>query len=221
MSGCAAIAGLYGMVDLPPEAVAGSASRLARALVDGGARVLQLRMKRASAAAMLAALAELRPLARACGATLIVNDRLDVALLGGADGVHLGQDDPPLAVARRLAPAGFLVGISTHSESQAGAALDRGADYIGFGPCFPTRTKENPDPVVGLEALARVCRLEVPVVAIGGIGLDTVAAVVRAGASAAALVAAVNGAPDVAAAARRVTDAFSSRAAGPSPPASC
>jgi thiamine-phosphate pyrophosphorylase len=165
-------------------------------------------MKDGSAAAMLRALDELAPLRRARGILLIVNDRLDVALATAVDGVHLGQDDLPLAAARALAPAGFVIGISTHNESQARAACDGGASYIGFGPCFPTRTKLNPDPVVGLEQLARVCRLPLPVVAIGGIGLDTVGNVVRAGAAAAAVISAVNGAPDIALAARRVSDAF-------------
>ncbi|HZS39746.1 MAG TPA: thiamine phosphate synthase, partial [Polyangia bacterium] len=130
--------GLYGMVDLPAAGGGPPAGRLARALLDGGARVLQLRMKGASAASMLAVVDELRPLCRRREATLIVNDRLDVALAGGADGAHLGQDDLPLAAARALAPAPFLLGVSTHSPAQARAALDAGADYLGFGPCFAT-----------------------------------------------------------------------------------
>lgn len=101
----ARIRGLYGMIDLPARGGGAPAGRLARALLDGGARILQLRMKEGSAAAMLAVLDELRPLCRRREATLIVNDRLDVALAGGADGVHLGQDDLPLAEARKLAPA--------------------------------------------------------------------------------------------------------------------
>ncbi|MSP63217.1 MAG: thiamine phosphate synthase [Myxococcales bacterium] len=190
--------------DRPPPA-----GRLARALLDGGARILQLRMKGASAAALLAVVDEMRPLCRRREATLIINDRLDVALAGGADGVHLGQDDLPLAAARALAPPGFLIGVSTHGEAQAFAASDGGADYIGFGPVFATATKENPDPVVGLGALTALCRrVRIPVVAIGGISLDHVPEVVAAGAAAAALIAAVNGAPDVAAAARQVTAAF-------------
>lgn len=200
--------GLYGMVDLPAAADGAAAGRLARALMDGGARVLQLRMKQADAAAMLAAVAELVPLCRARGVALVVNDRLDVALAGGADGVHLGQHDLPLAAARRLAPAGFAIGVSTHNLGQARAALAGGADYVGFGPCFPTATKQNPDPVVGLDALAEVCRLPLPVVAIGGITHETVAAVARAGAAAAAVIHAVNHAPDVVAAARAIHAAF-------------
>jgi thiamine-phosphate pyrophosphorylase len=199
------IRGFYGIVDLPGRGW--PAGRLANQLLDGGARVLQLRMKGATAAAMLAVVDELRPLCKRREALLIVNDRLDVALAAGAGGVHLGQDDLPLEAARKVAPAGFVIGISTHDVAQAKAA--HAADYIGFGPCFATATKANPDPVVGLELLAEVCRLGTPVVAIGGITLDRVGEVARAGAAAAAVISAVNGAEDVAAAARTVTAAFS------------
>jgi thiamine-phosphate pyrophosphorylase len=170
--------------------------------------MLQIRMKRADARAMLSTLEAVRPLA-AGRVPLIVNDRLDVALAGNADGVHLGQDDLPLATARALAPRGFLIGISTHDEAQALAASEGGADYIGFGPVYATRTKANPDPIVGVAGLRRVCaRVRVPVVAIGGIALESIGEVAAAGAAAAAVITAVNGAPDVTAAARRVSLAF-------------
>lgn len=196
------------MVDLQADAGGPAAERLAHALLDGGAPILQLRMKGADARALLAVARVLAPLCRARGATFIVNDRLDVALASDADGVHLGQEDLPLAAARTLAPRPFLIGVSTHDLEQAHAAVAGGADYIGFGPCFPTATKQNPDPVVGLERLAAACALPIPVVAIGGITLDHVPAVVRAGATAAALISAVNHAPDVTAAARAVASAF-------------
>ena len=155
----------------------------------------------------------LLPLCRAAGVPFCVNDRLDVALAVGADVVHLGQDDLPLADAQRVrAAAGrpdMLIGFSTHNPAQAAAAAAAGADYIGFGPVFGTRSKANPDPTVGLDALAEVCRaVAVPVVAIGGITLDAVPAVARAGASAAALIAAIDGAPDPHAAGRAVAAAF-------------
>ena len=201
------LCGLYGMVDLPATADGAAATALAGALVDGGARIVQLRMKGADAAAQLAIARLLVPWCRARGVTFIVNDRVDVALAAGADGVHLGQDDLPLAAARALVPSGFFIGVSTHDEAQARAAAS--ADYIGFGPCFTTSSKHNPDPVVGLERLARVCAASpIPVVAIGGITLDTIAAVAAAGASAAAVIRAVNAAPDVTAAARTVAAAF-------------
>ena len=206
------IAGLYGMVDLPPHADAAAATALAGALVEGGARVVQLRIKGAEAGEMLAMARVLAPWCRTRGVGLIVNDRVDVALAAGADGVHLGQDDLPLAAARAIVPAGFVVGVSTHDEAQARAAAEGGANYLGFGPCFTTTTKHNPDPVVGLPRLARVCAgSPIPVVAIGGITLDTVAAVVAAGAAAAAIIRAVNDAADVTAAARAVTAAFAEK----------
>lgn len=202
------VRGLYGMVDRD-DADEAAALALAGALVDGGARIVQLRFKGADAAAQLALARALGPWCRARGVTFIVNDRVDVALAAAADGVHLGQDDLPLAAARAIAPAGFVIGVSTHDEAQARAAIAGGADYIGFGPCFPTTSKTNPDPVVGCERLARVCTFAtIPVVAIGGIGLDTVEQVARAGASAAAIIRAVNDAADVRAAARAVTAAF-------------
>ncbi|MGZ3408701.1 MAG: thiamine phosphate synthase [Polyangia bacterium] len=199
--------GLYGMVDRA-DANADGALALAAALVDGGARIVQLRMKGADAAAQLAVARVLAPWCRARGVVFIVNDRVDVARAAGADGVHLGQDDLPLAAARAIAPPGFVIGVSTHDEPQARAAIAGGADYIGFGPCFATQSKTNPDPIVGCERLARVCAFAtVPVVAIGGITLETVSEVVRAGASAAAIIRAVNGATDVTAAARVVSAA--------------
>src|SRR5262245_55823344 len=117
------------MVDLPAAGGGMPAGRLAAALADGGARVLQLRMKGATAAAMLAVLDELRPLCRTRGLTLIVNDRLDVALAAGADGVHLGQNDLPLLAARQVAGSRLVIGISTHDEAQVDAAVAGGADY--------------------------------------------------------------------------------------------
>lgn len=206
-------AGLYGMLDLsstPPAP--GSASILPRhiygPLFGAGVEVLQLRMKDASAALMLAVLDEVR-LHRPPGTLLIVNDRLDVALAGGADGVHLGQDDLPLAAARRLCPPGFLIGVSTHNEAQAAAALAQGADYIGFGPIFATGSKRNSEPVVGVDRLRAVCAsTPAPVVAIGGISLERVPELVAAGARAVAIIAAVNQAPDIRAAALVVQEQF-------------
>src|SRR5690606_17510047 len=144
---------------------------LARQLVEAGAGVVQLRMKTASACELLASARALR---RELAVPFVVNDRLDVALAVGADGVHLGQTDLPLADARRIAGSRLLIGISTHALQQVRAAVAGGASYIGYGPVFTTATKENPDPVQGLEALARAVEAagDVPVVAIGGITPD-------------------------------------------------
>jgi thiamine-phosphate pyrophosphorylase len=173
---------------------------------------LQLRAKGADASPMRAAALRLRDLCRAAGVPFCVNDRFDVALAIDADIVHLGQDDLPLADALRVrarAGAEMLIGISTHTLAQALAAAAGGADYLGFGPIFATTSKLDPDPVVGLAALASVCAaVPIPVVAIGGISLDAVPSVARAGARAAAVIGAVDGAPDPEAAARLVGAAF-------------
>jgi thiamine-phosphate diphosphorylase len=140
------------------------------------------------------------------GAALIVNDRIDVALAAGADGVHLGQTDLPLAEARAVAGVRLWIGISTHNPEQVRAALAGGADYLGYGPVFPTETKANPDPVQGVDALRAAVALagRIPVVAIGGITPARVAEVYEAGAAAVCAIGAVNGAPDVAGTARRM-----------------
>ena len=211
--------GFYAILDATPELLGDGGALEARAarLLAAGPCCLQLRAKAVGARQLEAAARALLPLCRAAGVPFCVNDRLDVALVVGADVVHLGQDDLPLADAQRVrAAAGrpdMLIGFSTHNPAQAAAAAAAGADYIGFGPVFGTRSKANPDPTVGLEALAEVCRaVAVPVVAIGGITLEAVAAVARAGASAAALIAAIDAAPDPHAAGRAVAAAFAVRA---------
>ena len=204
--------GYYAMVDVAPAALADTETlvRRARALLAAGPCCLQLRAKGADAAAMRDAARALLLACRAAGVPFCVNDRLDVALAVGADVVHLGQDDLPLADARavlRAAGRSIVVGISTHNLAQALAAA--GADYIGFGPVFATRSKQNPDPVVGVGALAEVARaVKIPVVAIGGITLADVPAVAAAGAAAAAVISAVNDAGDPTAAGRTIAAAF-------------
>jgi thiamine-phosphate pyrophosphorylase len=209
------VRGFYAILDATPEMLADAPALEARArrLLAAAPCCLQLRAKAAGARALEAAGRLLVPLCRAAGVPFCVNDRLDVALAVGADVVHLGQDDLPLADAQRVrAAAGrpdLLIGFSTHNPAQALAAADAGADYIGFGPVFGTLSKANPDPTVGLATLADVCRaVSVPVVAIGGITLDAVPSVARAGASAAALIAAIDTAPDPSAAGRAVAAAF-------------
>ncbi len=203
------VRGLYGIVDLRPDADLAEGEGLACALLDGGARILQLRMKQAEAATMLTIGAAVQRLARAREALFVVNDRLDVALALGADGAHLGQEDLPITAARPLCPPGFLIGVSTHSREQAEQAVAEGADYLGFGPVFPTRSKDNPWPTVGIEQLAEVCRVvPLPVVAIGGITLANVGDVARAGATAVAALGAIRDALDPLAAATSLCAAF-------------
>jgi len=186
--------GFYAVLDRDDE-------RLARTLVRF-ARVLQVRVK--SDASELARIARMaRRVCDEAGAQLIVNDRVDVALAVGADGVHLGQTDLPLREARAIAPK-LLIGISTHDVEQVKHAVADGADYLGFGPIFATRTKRNPDPVQGLAGLrsAVAAARGTPIVAIGGITPDRARDIYAAGASCLCAISAVNDAPDVAAAAR-------------------
>lgn len=194
---------LYAIVD--PLDTGRSPVALATAYLAGGARLLQLRLKDASARDLLAAALAIRPLARAAGALFLVNDRPDVARAAGADGVHLGQEDLPVSAARRVLPAGCLVGVSTHDLDEARAAMAAGADYIGVGPVFETRSKAHPLAARGLDLVRTVrAAVECPCVAIGGITADTAAAVRAAGADAVAMIAALARAPDPAEAVRAV-----------------
>lgn len=129
---------------------------------------------------------------------LVVNDRVDIALIAGADGVHLGQTDLPIAEARRIAGERLFVGVSTHDLDQVRAACAAGADYLGFGPVFATSTKEHPDRVQGIDGLRRaVAVATVPIVAIGGITAPFAGEVYAVGAAAICAISAVNEAPEV------------------------
>lgn len=190
------LSGLYLILD---PAIAGSrslADTVSTAL-DSGVRLFQLRMKTWETRKLYEMAATLCPLVQKGGGIFIVNDRVDVAKAIGADGVHLGQEDLPLADARVILGPGRLIGISTHNPAQAVEAEAGGADYIGFGPIFPTATKENPDPVVGVDGLRQMrARVRIPVVAIGGITAKNVGDVRAAGADCCAVVSAVLAAPD-------------------------
>ena len=179
-------------------------AQLARQLVGpGGAKILQVRLKPGTADEQLRLARLAREICDEHGALLIVNDRIDVALAAGADGVHLGQTDVPLADARKLAPK-LLIGVSTHDLAQVRAAVRGGADYLGYGPIYATHTKANPDPVQGLAALraAVVAAGEIPVVAIGGITPRHAQEVYATGAAAICAIRAVNEADEVVTAAR-------------------
>ncbi|MBI3331217.1 MAG: thiamine phosphate synthase [Candidatus Omnitrophica bacterium] len=175
---------------------------VAAAAIRGGADVLQLRDKAASARRLLDAARALLALTRPAGIPLIINDRVDVAASAGADGVHLGQDDLPLPEARRLLGPGRVIGQSTHSLEQTVAAEAAGADYLGLGPIFPTPTKPESGSIGTALISAVTSRVRVPVVCIGGIDGGNVARVLEAGATRVAVVRAVCAAADPAAAAR-------------------
>jgi thiamine-phosphate pyrophosphorylase len=190
------VTGLYLILD-PHVAGGRSLEALVADALQQGVRMFQLRMKTPASGQFYHSAARLCPLIQAAGGRLIVNDRCDVALAVGADGVHLGQDDLPLAEARDLLGTKKLIGISTHTLAQALEAEAAGADYIGFGPIFATASKAQPDPVVGVRGLKEVrARTRVPIVAIGGITAGNVKEVLAAGADAAAVLSAVMAARD-------------------------
>ena len=183
---------LYAIVDATVAARQGwQPSALARAYLAGGARLLQVRANAVSSAGLLALCDVVVQDGHATGATIIVNDRADIALLSGADGVHVGQDDLPIRAARRLLGKGALVGISTHTPEQIDGALLEPVSYIAVGPVFTTGTKATGETEVGLELVRRAATRAGgrPVVAIGGITLARAAAVIEAGASTVAVIA--------------------------------
>lgn len=170
---------------------------LAEIFLTRGVRLLQLRLKQAEGGEFLTVATRIAERSRQAGALFIVNDRLDIALLCGAGGVHLGQTDLPLAAARRLAGPDFVIGISTHDLVQARAAQAGGADYIGFGPIYPGGAKRTVAGQ-GLERLRAVrAAVALPIVAIGGITEASLPAVLAAGADAGAIISDVVNAPDV------------------------
>jgi thiamine-phosphate pyrophosphorylase len=205
--------GYYAILDVKGSsvefpAVVAHATRL----LDAGPCCLQLRGKDLGPAALCGLGHALRPLCERSAVPLCINDRLDVALAVGAQAVHLGQGDLPVAQAVRACKAAsrrLAIGVSIHDLAEARAADTDGADYLGFGPVFPTKSKADARLTAGLAALAEVAAaVRLPIVAIGGIGLDSVVAVAAAGASAAAAIAAVDEAPDPTVAGRTLAAAF-------------
>jgi thiamine-phosphate diphosphorylase len=185
----------YAMVD---PAAGHDPVSLAETLLEAGARIMQLRLKDAPGRDFLAAARAIAEMCRKRGATLIVNDRVDIAILAGANGVHLGQTDLPLEAARRIAGPNKMIGVSTHSLEQARAAEDSGADYIGFGPIYPGGLRNNPVGV-GLDNLRAIrAAVKIPIVAIGGITEARIAETLAAGADAVAIITDVVNAPDIA-----------------------
>jgi thiamine-phosphate pyrophosphorylase len=162
-------------------------------LSEGGAGLVQLREKHLSPREFYGEAEEALKTARAWGVRLVVNDRADIALALGAHGVHLGQDDMPPEAARALLGEEAIIGFSTHNVEQALAASQLPVDYIAIGPVFATSSKDNPDPVVGLEGVRRVRDVvgRLPLVAIGGITRENARAVLEAGADSVAVISAL------------------------------
>ncbi len=180
---------------------------IVQAAIRGGATVVQLREKEASTRAMIELGQALLEITRAAGIPLIVNDRVDVALAIGAEGVHVGQDDMPAAMARRLIGPDRILGVSARTVEEAIQAQRDGADYLGAGDVFGTPTKPDAGAPIGVEGLARIARaVSIPVVAIGGVTPRNASAAIEAGAVGVAVISAVVGAPDPEAAARRLRE---------------
>ena len=187
---------LYAILDATPEQPLDSLISLAQKLANAGVQLIQLRAKRLPpcqfqqiATALIAAAPNT--------VKLILNDRPDIATLTNAAGVHVGQEDLPVEAARKLCPTPQWVGISTHNLEQLKAADRTSADYIAVGPIYPTTTKQNPDPVVGLDLIRAARKLSSkPLVAIGGITINSVPDVFQAGADSVAIISDLINAPD-------------------------
>lgn len=170
----------------------------------GGVTCLQLREKGLDSDAFLAEALELRALCRRCGVPLIINDNVEIALRCGADGIHVGQGDTPVAEVRRQVGDRMIVGASAHNVDEAVRAVRDGADYLGAGAIFPTGTKGDVTPLP-LGTLREICRaVDVPVVAIGGLNGENLGALAGCGVAGAALVSAIFSAPDIEAECRRL-----------------
>ena len=195
---------LYGIVDLGyvrPEEVESTTA----ALLCGGIRILQLRAKGVDPAKVEHLARRMQPLCREAGAVFVLNDYPDMAARIGADAVHVGQDAGPLAAVRNIVGPQMLIGRSTHSPEQAMAAVEEGADYIGFGPLFPTGTKPG-RPSIGLQDIAAVQEKlgDFPMFCIGGINGTTLPSVLQAGARRVVIVSWLLQQPAPAAAARDI-----------------
>ena len=197
------LSGLYLVLDT--QALKGrDAVEVAARAIRGGAKVIQLRDKQLMRGEVLGIARRLKEICAEKGVLFIVNDYLDIALAAGADGLHLGQEDLPLAEARRLLPIDSLIGCSATSLSQAVRAQAGGADYVAVGSIYPTLSKEK-FKLVGLETLRRVrSRVSLPLIAIGGIDHTNVKEVMKAGATGVAVISAVLGEDDVEEATRRL-----------------
>lgn len=181
------ISGIYVLADNTPAPQKKQVD-LARAALEGGAKIIQFRAKNMAKPEFISVAKEIARLCKNHDALLIINDYLDIALEIGAGGVHLGADDLSIAEAKKQAP-GLIIGRSTHSLEEALVVEAQGVDYIAFGAIFPTLTKGRPTPIQGVEKLKEVCsKVKKPVVAIGGINRTNLASVKNAGAAAAAFI---------------------------------
>ena len=205
----ARLRGIYAIVD---ESAARRPLDLVGAFLRGGVHIVQLRLKTLPVRDLLSIAQDAAAMCRQRDALLLVNDRADVARAAGADGVHVGQEDFPVAAARQVVGDDAIVGVSTHSDPEIDSGVAAGADYLGFGPVFETRSKPGaplppPHGLAGPERAVRRAR-PVPIVAIGGITQASAPAIARAGAACAAAIGELCHATDPEAAARALQEAF-------------
>lgn len=171
-----------------------STSAIVRAALAGGVRLVQLREKDLPLARLASLAEEIRAMTSRAGALLIINDHLDLALAVGADGVHLGQDDLPVAKAKKIAPD-LIIGVSTHSSGEALTAQRAGASYINIGPLFPTKTKKWNEKFLGIPKMKQIAsKIKIPFTVMGGIKAEHIPDLVKAGARIIAVVTAVTAA---------------------------
>ncbi len=210
------LSGLYVILD-PSVSPDRPLLEILKTSVQAGAKLFQYRNKTASMKVAYEVALALRKIAHELGALFIVNDRCDLALAVDADGVHLGQGDLPLHLARTVMGPNKLIGLSTHNVEQVAAGSTVGADYLGFGPIFTPGSKTDHDPVVGTAGLKAIHELtRLPIFAIGGITLNNVEDVIRAGANGVAVISAVLRASDIA----QVVNDFVLRFSTPTAPTS-
>lgn len=211
-----ALSGLYVILD-PSVRPDRPLTDMLKASAEAGVGIFQYRNKTASMKEAYDDASVLRKVASEMGVTFIVNDRCDLALAIDADGVHLGQGDLPYGYARRIMGPAKLIGLSTHNRDQVTEAERLKPDYIGFGPVFKPGSKQDHDPVVGIEGLRAIRSLTaLPVFAIGGVTLENVGEVMQAGANGVAVISAILDAPDV----RRAVSGFFGRMRVSTSPAS-
>lgn len=214
--GASALSGLYVILD-PAVCSNYPLVEVLNVSAAAGAKIFQYRNKTASMKAAYAEALPLRKAAHELGVLFIVNDRCDLALAVDADGVHLGQGDLPINLARTVMGPDKLIGISTHSREQAMAATAGGPNYLGFGPIFTPVSKLDHDPVVGLQGLRAIRSVtSLPIFAIGGITVDRADEVIRAGADGVAVISAILKAPDIS----QAVTGFVSRISTPTLPGS-
>jgi thiamine-phosphate pyrophosphorylase len=178
---------------------------LAELAIAGGADTIQYRQKDGPTREMIRVAERMQALCKRAGVTFIINDRVDVAIASHADGVHLGQDDFPIPLARRLLGKEAIIGGSAGNLGEARECFAEGADYIGFGPVYPTTSKEDAGPAAGLDLMRQIVEaIPLPIIAIGGISAENTPPLIKTGVHGIAVISAVVASPDITAAAREL-----------------